>query len=216
MTQPLIAPRPAAPNRSLARSLARQWRSASPDRRRELIIEAALDLLQRKGLQHVAMRRVARRLGVGAMTLYTYVNGQDELRRELTRRGFALLHDFCTTRSTLDNDGTWTGGARAYLEFARENPNLYEVMFSIPLRGDPADEAILHAGFQPLVERVKARLASTGLTGKALDDAAGQRAAIYWIGLHGMATLANSGRLNCPECNLDELLHDLLQRVAPD
>jgi len=41
-----------------------------------LIIETALDLLRRRGPQDVTMRRVAARLGVGAMTLYTYIDGQ--------------------------------------------------------------------------------------------------------------------------------------------
>lgn len=43
------------------------------------VVVAATDLADREGLAAVTMRRVAQALGVGAMTLYTYVPGRAEL-----------------------------------------------------------------------------------------------------------------------------------------
>lgn len=198
--------------------LARRWRTAEHAQRRRLIVDVALELLDKRGLEQVTMRRVAHRLGVGAMTLYTYVNGQDELRRELTRRGFEMIHQTCEEHGKArEEGGGWIEGARAYLDFARQNPNLYEVMFSIPLRGDTAaDEEIFRAGFQPLIDLVKERLSRNNTPAQNLDKLAHKQAAVYWVGLHGLATLAIAGRLDCPECDPDELLADLLERVAPD
>ncbi|GIG64967.1 TetR/AcrR family transcriptional regulator [Phytomonospora endophytica] len=45
----------------------------------EAIVRTAIELADAEGLTALSMRKVAERLGVGAMTLYTYVPGKDEL-----------------------------------------------------------------------------------------------------------------------------------------
>ena len=56
------------------RSSARQ-----PSLSREQIIRAAIDLADAEGPEAISMRRIAARLGVGAMTLYGYVADRDAL-----------------------------------------------------------------------------------------------------------------------------------------
>jgi AcrR family transcriptional regulator len=45
----------------------------------ERIVEAAIELADAEGLEAASMRRVAERLGVGAMSLYRYIPGKAEL-----------------------------------------------------------------------------------------------------------------------------------------
>jgi AcrR family transcriptional regulator len=47
--------------------------------RRQQIVDAAVALADAEGLQSVSMRRLAEQLGLGTMTLYSYVSGKDEL-----------------------------------------------------------------------------------------------------------------------------------------
>ncbi len=59
-------------------------RDRQPPRRRRLlaqgeIVAAAIGIADRDGFEAVSMRRVARELGVGAMTLYHHVADKDEL-----------------------------------------------------------------------------------------------------------------------------------------
>jgi AcrR family transcriptional regulator len=49
------------------------------DTRRQAIVGAALALADSDGVVAVTMRGVAERLGLGTMTLYSYVGGKDEL-----------------------------------------------------------------------------------------------------------------------------------------
>jgi AcrR family transcriptional regulator len=202
-----------------SRSL-RRWQAADADARRAMIVDAAMRLLDRRGLGAVTIRAVAAKLGVGAMTLYTYVDGQAGLRRAMIQRGFEMLHSGCQADSTLESRGSWRGGARAYVHFAIEHPNLYQLMFTEPL---PADDDVLHeamrcGGFDVLLERVRQRLEAQGqsLGAAALRREALRQAGRYWIALHGLATLALSGRLKVLETDLDTLIDDLLERVAPD
>lgn len=69
-----------------ARTLALLWRRSDPPRRGprprlsvDAVVEAAIALADEAGLEAVTMRAVAGRLGVSAMTLYTYVPGKAEL-----------------------------------------------------------------------------------------------------------------------------------------
>ena len=52
---------------------------ASPGLSRDLVVQAALSLIDEDGLQNLSMRAVGQRLGVGAMALYRYVSGREDL-----------------------------------------------------------------------------------------------------------------------------------------
>ncbi len=202
-----------------AQSENRRWQQASRDQRRDLITDAALKLLHKKGLNAVTMRAVAEQLGIGAMTLYTYVNGKSGLHREMVRRGFQLLHTGCDANSTLDTTDPdsprkcWRGGARAYLNFALENPNLYKLMFDQFMAAE--DHDLLHGGFQNLFDKVRSRMHDSADPPIDLDRAARASAGRFWIALHGLAMISIAGRLGVLEGGLEELLDDLIEHVAP-
>ncbi|GAA3885010.1 TetR/AcrR family transcriptional regulator [Saccharothrix violaceirubra] len=69
-----------------ARTLALLWRTAEPVARKgrpdlgvDRITAVAVEIADTDGLAALSMRRVAERLGVGTMSLYTYVPGKGEL-----------------------------------------------------------------------------------------------------------------------------------------
>jgi len=195
-------------------SARKRWAKADRAERAELIMLIGLELLRERGAEAVTIRKVADRLGVGAMTLYTYIDGQDGLRRAMIRRGFELLHHNCCQASTLGNAHGWKGGAMAYLRFAHDHPNLYKLMFNTPL--PDTDQDLLSAGFSGLLDRVRQRLADAGHDPATLEREALDQAGRFWISLHGLASLAIAKRLGTLERDLDELLDDLLERVSPE
>lgn len=198
----------------------RKWQCADHQQRQRIVVETAVAMLQKQGLEAVTMRRVAARLGVGAMTLYTYVDGQRGLHRAMVRRGFEMLGEGCENSREAKAANptaeafTWRPGAENYLRFAVGNPNLFRLMFDTPLPQD--DDDLLRAGFQPLLECVAEQLAEQrGLSGDVLRREANTAAGRYWIALHGLAMLAISGRLVVLNSDIDTLLDDILPRVAP-
>ena len=199
-------------------SFARQWKELDREGRRDLIVKVAFDMLQDDGEDALTIRRIAAAIGVGAMTLYTYVDGLEDLHRQIIANGFEIIHHNCSTacEQGRTHDDDWMPGARAYVRFAIDNPNLYHLMFATPV--DPEDEQfekIMHGGFAGLHEAVRERLTATGLTGKALDMQTKQAAGRYWIALHGLATLAIAGRMQILHGKLDDVLHHLVDAVSP-
>ncbi len=106
-----------------ARSLALLWRTSERASRKgkpELsvgrIVRAAIEVADAEGLQALSMRRVAERLGVGTMSLYTYVPGKPEL--------FDVMLDtvYGETARPEDVPGGWRGRLE---QIARENWALY-------------------------------------------------------------------------------------------
>ncbi|MEV4833710.1 TetR/AcrR family transcriptional regulator C-terminal domain-containing protein [Nonomuraea sp. NPDC049486] len=106
-----------------ARSLALLWRTSErvsrkgkPDLNVDRIVRAAIGVADSEGLQGLSMRRVAEKLGVGTMSLYTYVPGKPEL--------LDVMLDTVYGETARPQEAP--GGWRARLELiARENWALY-------------------------------------------------------------------------------------------
>jgi TetR/AcrR family tetracycline transcriptional repressor len=98
---------------------------------RDLIIEAAIDFVDKRGLTALTMRRLGRELGVEAMSLYRYVNGREDLLEGIVDRLVAELH-----LRPDDDQLQPTNGWQAYLQWlahvvralARAHPNVFPLL----------------------------------------------------------------------------------------
>jgi AcrR family transcriptional regulator len=153
---------------------------------REAVLEAAVLLSDKEGLEGVTISRLAEVLGVRGPSLYNHVHGLEELRRELALRGLREL----TTRITraavgLSREEAIHAIAAAYRQFAREHAGLYVASLQVP---QVEDGELLRAG-EAVVEVVLAVLATYGLRGNdALHAVRGLRAVV-----HGFVSLEARG-----------------------
>jgi AcrR family transcriptional regulator len=85
------------------------------------IVAAAVRLADAEGLAAVSMRRVAERVGVGTMTLYTHVPGRDELTDLMVDTAVADLYEDVDAAARAP--GGWRG---ALWQVADVNWRLYE------------------------------------------------------------------------------------------
>jgi len=159
--------------------------------RRQVIVNAARELAEAEGWESVTTRRLADRIEYSQPVLYSHFEGKDAIVSAVALEGFgelaAVLHNARERAGSPDAEPRAV--ARAYLEFARANPALYEAMFTLRIdltfaqSGTPAP---VHAGFAELRD--------------ALAPMAGDRDAetfteVAWSALHGLATLSQAGRL---------------------
>ena len=157
--------------------------------RGEQIVEAARGIAEVEGWPAVTVRRLADAIAHSQPVLYGHFpDGRDGIIRAVALDGFTRL---AADLSDLDHDaGSRDRIARVverYLAFARENPAVYEAMFSMP-----TDLAFATAATpQPL------RTAFTAIEqAVATPDGDNEtRAELLWSALHGLADLSRHARL---------------------
>ncbi|MDX6744256.1 TetR/AcrR family transcriptional regulator [Actinocorallia sp. A-T 12471] len=117
-----MPPRP--PVQDLARSVYLLWGHHPAPGRSGLsvpgIVAAGLEIADAEGLDAVSMRRVAERLGVGAMSLYRHVPGKDDLTALMVDSVYAELYGDDVTVPA--DAGDWRDGLRLV---AARNWDLY-------------------------------------------------------------------------------------------
>ncbi|GAA2708819.1 TetR/AcrR family transcriptional regulator [Micromonospora olivasterospora] len=107
-----------------ARSLAILWRTREPASRSagpglsvDRIVRAAIEIADAEGIDALTMRRVGEALGVGTMSVYTYVPGKAELLDVMVDTLYGEM------RRPADVPGGWRGRLE---QIARENLALYQ------------------------------------------------------------------------------------------
>ncbi|MER7582380.1 TetR family transcriptional regulator [Kitasatospora sp. NPDC097691] len=113
----------------------------------EQITAAAVDLLDREGLEALTMRRIGAHLGVAAMSLYRHLPGRDAILSAVVN------HLFATALADLDAGPTWTGAltrfAVAYRRMLLAHPNAVPLLATHPVDPETAVPvlAVLLEGF---------------------------------------------------------------------
>jgi len=110
---------------------------------REALIQAALDLIAKKGPAGFTFAEAARSAGVSSAAPYRHFRDRDALIGDVARRGF---EQFAAHLEAAWNDGrpepfaAFEHLGRAYLAFARDEPAYYSAMFEagLSLDDDPA------------------------------------------------------------------------------
>jgi AcrR family transcriptional regulator len=97
---------------------------------RERILKAAIKLFTKKGYENVTMRNIAAEINYSPTTIYHYFGGKDEIFFALRAQGFELLYQRqLKSRKSKDPRQRLRQHARAYVDFALDNPEYYDLMF---------------------------------------------------------------------------------------
>ena len=88
---------------------------------RERVVEAALRVMDEEGLEAVSMRRVAREVGVEAMSLYHHVEDKDDLLNGVCE---SVMAEFDFPDLAEDWRENCRRGARAWRRLLRQHPNV--------------------------------------------------------------------------------------------
>jgi AcrR family transcriptional regulator len=160
--------------------------------RHQLIVATARELAEAEGWDAVTTRRLADRIEYSQPVLYSHFRGKDEIVEAVALDGFGELT--AAVRRAVPVGATDRAAVRAlavaYLDWAAENPAVYDAMFSLStdLRfADAATPAPLNAGFAALLE-VFTRVAGPADPGRLTE--------VGWAALHGLATLGRARRLS--------------------
>lgn len=141
----------------------RKEREKAEMRRR--IVDAAVQMIVEEGYEKVSIRNIADKIEYSPATIYLYYKDKDELLYDVQSQAFATLaEEFREKINAEDPFKRLEQLAVAYLEFSRQHPELYDLMFIIkaPMNtlvekekwenGDPSYDA-LHGLMQECIEK---------------------------------------------------------------
>lgn len=155
--------------------------------RRQLIVDTARQIAEAEGWDAVTTRRLSTEIEYSQPVLYKHFSSMDAVAAAVAIDGFAELGALLRAARTKGKTpaDALARIAKAYVNFARDHPAVYDAMFTgrTPLHFAEADSPPeLIAAFDEL------RQAMTGTDADTLAE-------VFWSALHGLVSLNRAGRL---------------------
>ncbi|WP_328751516.1 TetR/AcrR family transcriptional regulator [Streptomyces sp. NBC_00285] len=160
--------------------------------RERLIVATARELAEQQGWDAVTTRRLAERIEYSQPVLYSHFRGKREIIGAVALEGAAeLAAAVRAAASAADGPRERVAAlARAYLDFAADNPAVYDALFQLDGGLAFADEDTP----APLKDAFAALLESLGeVAGEGVHP--GLFTEVFWASLHGLTTLTRARRL---------------------
>lgn len=177
--------------------------------RERLIVATARELAEKQGWDAVTTRRLAERIEYSQPVLYSHFRGKREIIGAVALEGAAEMAAAvraATAAADSPRERVYSL-ARAYLDFAKRNPAVYDAMFQLdgglPYAQEDTPEPLKDA-FAALLECL-AEVAGDGVDPGLFTE-------VFWASLHGVATLTRSGRL--PPAETERRVELLVDRLA--
>jgi len=166
---------------------------------REALVQAAVGILSREGLDAVGMRSAARAAGVSSAAPYHHFGSKEGLLAAVAAEGFRRLaasqREVAPAGEDLASELVRANAlGRAYVRFARTHPELYRLMFGRYIEDRAAYPELLEAvessyvDIEASIESVLARRGRADVTTRTALNAA-------WSVVHGLASLLNDGKI---------------------
>lgn len=186
---------------------------------RQVLIDAALALVENGGAAALSLREAARRAGVSTAAPYRHFSSRKALLAAVAEEGFGLLgEEIRRAIAAHHNPARRLGEAGiAYVLFAAANPSHFKVMFSSALadrRAYPALEAAADGASRLLLAAIrdyqKAGWMSSG------DPREMQLSA--WSIVHGLASLITSGHVRVADSDparIEEIARTVVRSLVP-
>lgn len=163
---------------------------------KEEIVNAALNITRRRGAQAVTTRDIAAELGVSTRPIFTYFKSMDEVREEVRLAAQAVYERYAA--DGLRTRVPFFGVGMQHIRFAREEPELYRLLF---LRSDERGGALaamrrLQEQVLPSIERIYRMDAAT----------AEHYFRDMWLVGHSLSTLIVTGECPYDDAQIAQIL----------
>ncbi len=176
---------------------------------RKLILDAAQTLFLANGYDKVSIRNIADAIEYSPATIYLYYKDKNELLYALHQRGFAkMISEFQPLQLLSDPFEKLVQMGRAYIQFAIENPELFDLMFIMNAPMDKLDEEDWVEGDQAFGQlmAIVQECMDAGIFRKHDVQAASM---MIWSGIHGYTALFLRKRLGMfPKCDRQPIMDE--------
>jgi AcrR family transcriptional regulator len=184
------------------------------------LVESALTLIRREGIERATMRAIARQAGVSHAAPYHHFSDLDDLLASVAAVGFRQLRASMAERAgsidTAPLNKLQEAGV-AYVGFATSNPDLYRLMFSHRRQDAVPNSDLSEAASAAYAElgRMMAHASQSTASRSRIDPAStpGEAVQAAWALVHGLSMLLIDGRLDV-ELDDRQAVDDVARRVT--
>ena len=166
---------------------------------REVLIQAAIDLIGEDGASALTLREVARRANVSHGAPYRHFESKAALVAAVSEQGFRKLHVTIeqATRGIEDGGERLRAAGFAYVVFAVDHPAHYRTMFGHGGTANEEDGAFpdLEEASSTAFEQLITMVTAAQEDGAVRSGAPETVALMVWSQVHGLASLAIDGLL---------------------
>lgn len=187
------------------------------------ILQAARELFMQKGFEDTSIRNIAEKIEYSPTTIYLYFKDKDDIFHELHKEGFTLLNQYFRPLSHVSNPFERLKAInKAYINFALENGEFYDLMFIIrsPINSLDKDDSTWDEGnraFAFLVNTIQECSDQGYFSGMPVQIVA----FTVWSMVHGIVSLEIRNRcsvvdgLNQKDLALkaSDLVNEILERM---
>ncbi len=150
---------------------------------KEEIIEAALDIVKKDGIEALTSRALGMKLGSSARPIFTVFKSMDEVQQAVTEAAKALYKDY--VRKGLMWEHPFKGVGTQYILFSVNEPKLFQLLFMSEQPKIPDISGVL-----PLIEESYGEILMSIQNDHGIDEPSAQKLYYHlWIYTHGIATL---------------------------
>lgn len=175
----------------------------------DLALVAAQKIVEKKGLEGLTARRVAKRIGYSTGTLYNVFDNFTDLIVHLNGRTLDALYDYVTAEKAKDGtEATLRHFAHRYIHFTTERSKLWSAVFATGLpRGDKLPD-----WYHDKLDRLLGLLEDTldPLFGPGRKAARDTSVRVLWSSLHGICSLV-AARVMVTEQSAKIMVDDLIR-----
>ena len=177
---------------------------------RERLCEVATRHFAERGAAGVTLRALADEAGCSRTTPYRYFQDKAEILAAVRAAGFQRLADATeeAARAERDPSRRLEAMGRAYLRFARDEPQAYRVMYEISQQDEHRYPELLkqiERTQQPMLDTVEECVRAGLIDGDPLDVTH-----VLWAGLHGLNALHLADKLHLGR-DIDEISDVMLR-----
>jgi AcrR family transcriptional regulator len=187
------------------------------------ILQAAKELFMQKGFEDTSIRNIAEKIEYSPTTIYLYFKDKDDIFCELHKEGFTLLNQYFRPLAHVSDPFERLKAInKAYISFALENGEFYDLMFIIrsPMDSITKDESDWEEGkraFSFLVDTISECVAK----GYFKDMQPDIVAFTVWSMVHGIVSLEIRNRCSVVESlnqkdlalKASEMVNEILDRM---
>jgi AcrR family transcriptional regulator len=158
------------------------------------ILDAAREVFLEKGYDQTSIRNIAQKIEYSPTTIYLYFKDKDAIFLALHEDGFKLLNNEMVGLFSIEDpyERLITMG-RVYLDFARRNPDFYDLMFVQKAPIESLENKSWEDGLNAF-KGLEMTIQQCMDLGYFKFDDAEVAAFLVWSTMHGMCTLNNRDR----------------------